>query len=484
MKEDELLISIPVENRTLEVVTNTGNLGDLKSAGALITSFAEGSPPTKGSLGTIINAFNKETGQDLVKFINGSSDLISGEGLPSGMLIGCIDTLDVVNSIFARLCIVQLPSVYNQDALSMLYNALKMKMNTILFGTDGSLTMPLVGSHPGEGVMPSDVFEEILSLLIYCATKINDMHTIRIVLRADALAELKRKLFNPSMTVEGSDMMNDLLPQQTEKHIEYMKKLYDEQYNFNNCITESLGNILTQWKLCKEHLNDEKICHLFISLVCIQGRRVLECFCRLVSGDRRMNAGFRQIEDLFKSQLINLELCELARKVVKNGNKVAHTDTYTDTLTLVDANSTLICISTIVERMKQPEFEQIIQTQQNQKLSFFGGQNEGGFKLLSGDWICSSCNHHNFASRVLCQRCNQPKPQNNQNNQGERDENSNQRFQSQNQGQDNQNINQRFIPSQNQQGVKMLPGDWLCQHCGCHNFQSRYECFKCRQPKS
>ena len=38
-----------------------------------------------------------------------------------------------------------------------------------------------------------------------------------------------------------------------------------------------------------------------------------------------------------------------------------------------------------------------------------GGGGGGGGNFRPGDWMCSSCNNHNFASRTECKRCGAPK---------------------------------------------------------------------------
>merc|ERR1712188_109738 len=75
----------------------------------------------------------------------------------------------------------------------------------------------------------------------------------------------------------------------------------------------------------------------------------------------------------------------------------------------------------------------------------FGSSGGNNRTMKQGDWICSECENHNFASREICNRCQAPKggfPQN---------------FQS---------------------------GDWMCAACGNHNYASREACNKCGGPKT
>ncbi|CAG8475598.1 10138_t:CDS:2 [Racocetra fulgida] len=72
----------------------------------------------------------------------------------------------------------------------------------------------------------------------------------------------------------------------------------------------------------------------------------------------------------------------------------------------------------------------------------------------AGDWICPTCNSHNFASRFQCIRCGLSKPAQLQGNPP---------------------------PTAN-----MKPGDWLCRNeiCGYHNFAKRTHCAKCGTPNN
>lgn len=65
-------------------------------------------------------------------------------------------------------------------------------------------------------------------------------------------------------------------------------------------------------------------------------------------------------------------------------------------------------------------------------------------EMREGDWICTSCNNHNFARKTVCNRCNGPK-----------------------------------APT----GENAKPGDWLCPSCSNHNFSRRITCNKCNCPK-
>ncbi|KAI7849621.1 hypothetical protein BDC45DRAFT_520023 [Circinella umbellata] len=72
----------------------------------------------------------------------------------------------------------------------------------------------------------------------------------------------------------------------------------------------------------------------------------------------------------------------------------------------------------------------------------------------AGDWICTGCNTHNFASRQHCLFCNSMRT----------------------------NMSPSTIPTGISTSVK--PGDWICQGegCGFHNFAKRTHCARCGAP--
>ncbi|XP_057540531.1 transcription initiation factor TFIID subunit 15-like [Amaranthus tricolor] len=81
-----------------------------------------------------------------------------------------------------------------------------------------------------------------------------------------------------------------------------------------------------------------------------------------------------------------------------------------------------------------------------------------------GDWNCRSCNHLNFQRRDSCQRCGDPRPD----GRG---------------GSDYSSYGRSSGPSFGGgfAGPDVRPGDWYCSigNCGAHNFASRSSCFKC-----
>lgn len=65
----------------------------------------------------------------------------------------------------------------------------------------------------------------------------------------------------------------------------------------------------------------------------------------------------------------------------------------------------------------------------------------GPGNMKDGDWMCHKCGNHNYASRVVCKKCQVQKP-----------------------------------------GTKR--GDWICRACRNHNYASKTACNKCAEPKT
>ncbi|CAO2816033.1 unnamed protein product [Amaranthus hypochondriacus] len=86
-----------------------------------------------------------------------------------------------------------------------------------------------------------------------------------------------------------------------------------------------------------------------------------------------------------------------------------------------------------------------------------------------GDWNCRSCNHLNFQRRDSCQRCGDPRPD----SRGGADFSS---FGGRSGGGSFGGGGGGGFA-----GPDVRPGDWYCSipNCGAHNFASRSSCFKC-----
>jgi len=96
-----------------------------------------------------------------------------------------------------------------------------------------------------------------------------------------------------------------------------------------------------------------------------------------------------------------------------------------------------------------------------------------------GDWMCPSCNNHNFAQRMACNRCQGPKPGMGGCPMGG--------------GYGGKGM---IMPMQQMQPMgggygggapggkgNFRPGDWSCTQCSNHNYSSREACNKCQAPK-
>eukprot|EP01088_Endostelium_zonatum_P017263 TRINITY_DN49_c0_g1_i1.p1 TRINITY_DN49_c0_g1~~TRINITY_DN49_c0_g1_i1.p1 ORF type:complete len:244 (+),score=99.69 TRINITY_DN49_c0_g1_i1:44-733(+) len=105
----------------------------------------------------------------------------------------------------------------------------------------------------------------------------------------------------------------------------------------------------------------------------------------------------------------------------------------------------------------------------------FGG-GFGGGNRKPGDWDCSKCGDHNFASRRECRKCNNPKPD------GAEGGSSG--------GYGGGDFNRGGFGGGNRFGGGGgggfgggKPGDWECPGCQDYNFASRTQCRKCNNPK-
>eukprot|EP00667_Euglena_gracilis_P009505 EG_transcript_9666 len=88
-----------------------------------------------------------------------------------------------------------------------------------------------------------------------------------------------------------------------------------------------------------------------------------------------------------------------------------------------------------------------------------------------GDWLCSACNNHNYASRDKCNRCSVPKPAN--------------------AAAPAPAVTDMYglfgagyaLPQAAGMAGKMRPGDWTCPACNNHNYASRDKCNRCQVAK-
>jgi len=328
-----------------------------------------------------------------------------------------------------------------------------------------SLVMPLLGSHPRNGVNADDVMEEIISLLVYCASIETELKEIVIFMRSNTLQILNRLLNNQELgnkrkkmeeeeeEEEEKDNWKKLMPENLSNNIKTLLKQMEKLDNIDSRIKESIGMIITQWKLCKDHLEDANIKTNLLMVLCMQCRRVLERFCRIITGDNRINAGFKEVMQLMNAGVLKQETAELANKLVRNGNKAAHTDIEGGAVTEADANVSILCVIRLLSELK-------INTSSN--ASNFGRPlAETDMARLQGDWQCDKCFNTNFARRMQCNACSAPRKIDDTNT----------------------NTNTSNTSNTNTTTGSTFVGDWICSLCKTNNFAYRTNCFSCQAPK-
>ena len=79
-----------------------------------------------------------------------------------------------------------------------------------------------------------------------------------------------------------------------------------------------------------------------------------------------------------------------------------------------------------------------------------GGGGASRTPNMAGDWICSSCQSHNFRGRDSCRQCKGLKSE----------------------------VGKVLSVTD-----VLMPGDWRCAGCGNHNFRKRDACFTCSAPR-
>eukprot|EP01129_Flabellula_baltica_P002350 TRINITY_DN1216_c0_g1_i12.p1 TRINITY_DN1216_c0_g1~~TRINITY_DN1216_c0_g1_i12.p1 ORF type:complete len:502 (-),score=83.05 TRINITY_DN1216_c0_g1_i12:733-2187(-) len=463
------IINYEIQGRNISIELCTDDIVDIRSRGVMIGSFAQGSDISKGSIGRIVEYYRAQFGVDIRRDVL-ESQFVYRDGLPSGMEIGRVTGVPRTE-LCSSLWFVQLNEMYGPDDLAVLYGKLKHIIGDILqFTDDGSLTLPLIGAHPRQGVNPSDVFEEVLSLLMYSSMKYPQVTKITLLVRSDTISELLNFL-NPGQNYSS------LLPTHTEEKIDDMREI-SGRYNVPAIIKECLSTIIVIWDCLRPHLESSEEHQLaFIFTVCGQGRKILEYICRLLSGDRSMNAGFRQVEMLVNQGLLPSKSGEICNKIVRSGNKAVHTDSEGSSLTMVDANLSLSAILYLLDSgIDLSERNQPLPTERfgdwicqcgTNNFSFrencfscSASKNNSapmsttGISSLSGDWSCPSCQTNNFASRTHCFSCSAPKSEMN-----------------------------TFSGQVLQPSSSVKPGDWSCPRCQTNNFASRNQCYSCSAPK-
>lgn len=98
--------------------------------------------------------------------------------------------------------------------------------------------------------------------------------------------------------------------------------------------------------------------------------------------------------------------------------------------------------------------------------------------MRPGDWMCPSCSNHNYADKVACNRCKQPKPADDRGGCHEHlfvaGAYASMALQA-----------QAPLTPQPQPAVSSTrPGDWICENCQNVNYASRQVCNKCQTPRN
>lgn len=75
--------------------------------------------------------------------------------------------------------------------------------------------------------------------------------------------------------------------------------------------------------------------------------------------------------------------------------------------------------------------------------------------MRPGDWMCPSCNNHNYADKIRCNRCKIPKL----------------------------DAAWGVGPPGPAATGNMRVGDWMCRACGNHNYADKLKCNRCAVPK-
>merc|ERR1740129_2618258 len=94
--------------------------------------------------------------------------------------------------------------------------------------------------------------------------------------------------------------------------------------------------------------------------------------------------------------------------------------------------------------------------------------------MRPGDWMCPSCNNHNYANRMACNKCSAPKLI---------------MFEGGCGGYNPVKVlagTQRADPYGSPGLVaseNTRPGDWTCPSCNNHNYANRIACNRCKMPK-
>jgi len=97
-----------------------------------------------------------------------------------------------------------------------------------------------------------------------------------------------------------------------------------------------------------------------------------------------------------------------------------------------------------------------IQKQIQQLLSASASKKPLPHNFRPGDWMCPSCDAHNYSGKPNCFKCRAEKPPNAE--------------------KDSLAQSGGFPPN-------FRAGDWMCEECNAHNYASKSQCYKCSASK-
>eukprot|EP00928_Gymnodinium_smaydae_P052944 TRINITY_DN37060_c0_g1_i1.p2 TRINITY_DN37060_c0_g1~~TRINITY_DN37060_c0_g1_i1.p2 ORF type:complete len:315 (+),score=63.88 TRINITY_DN37060_c0_g1_i1:77-946(+) len=99
--------------------------------------------------------------------------------------------------------------------------------------------------------------------------------------------------------------------------------------------------------------------------------------------------------------------------------------------------------------------------------------------MRDGDWICSSCQNHNFASRQNCNKCAAPKEDSEGGYGARRSKGPAPSKRASPYEQGGSRASAASSAASDGGEREMKEGDWVCPQCENHNFASRVNCNRC-----
>ena len=276
----------------------------------------------------------------------------------------------IPSSICSSLWTVSLPPEFTRADLAPLYTLLKMWLGRIARAGNGSFSMSLVGISRGGGVTPENCVKELCSLLEFAIAYVPQLVKINIFMSPQTEQHL-RSLFSSPQGGQGENIRGNgpgvkltslgvkrgleqmASTERTEELMRDLGALVEENKEMGDHAFFRIP--LSQWGVISRHLDNSdnrslfaftccvQVCFFliwlsslslnmffvfyFIFIFCIeQGRRFLEYLFRKLTGRARVNAGFRDLNEIIAGGLMEQNLKEACSVLISNGNKYSHTD--------------------------------------------------------------------------------------------------------------------------------------------------------------